>query len=418
MEPFMAVRHLYVHVPFCRSRCAYCDFASEPVGPHRRARRVELYLAALRAELAVNRSLLATPLETVYLGGGTPTVLPREDLLALVGELAGLLTPPAGQPCALPSPASGAPEFTVEANPGTIDVALLAGLEEAGATRLSLGIQSFSPGLRAALGRAVTQEEITESLEALRLAGWVEWNLDLVFGIPGQTWADVQADLSAALAAAPPHVSLYDLTYTARYSRRLLTRRGARKHAVPVPGAQEEPHEPALAAAAPGAESSARAAAEAFAEERYAQAVGMLVDAGYERYEVSNFALPGHECRHNQAYWLGEDYLGLGASAVSTVAGVRRTNPTTVAGYLGGAAPELEDIDERKRLFEKAMLGLRTSRGVDEREVGSVLDAAALERLLRQGCVERRYGRIRLNPGFVDVGNSIIAALLEPPEGP
>jgi oxygen-independent coproporphyrinogen-3 oxidase len=144
----------------------------------------------------------------------------------------------------------------------------------------------------------------------------------------------------------------------------------------------------------------------------------MLVDAGYERYEVSNFALPGHECRHNQAYWLGEDYLGLGASAVSTIAGVRRTNPMTVAEYLVGAAPEMEDIDERKRVFEKAMLGLRTSRGVDEWEVGSVLDVAALERLLRQGCVERRYGRIRLNPGFVDVGNSIIAALLEPPEAP
>jgi oxygen-independent coproporphyrinogen-3 oxidase len=159
-------------------------------------------------------------------------------------------------------------------------------------------------------------------------------------------------------------------------------------------------------------------AAEAFAENWYAEAVRTLVDAGYERYEVSNFALPGHECRHNQAYWLGEDYVGLGASAVSTVAGIRRTNPSTVAGYLAGEAPGLEEIDDRTRMFEKAMLGLRTSQGVEEAEVLGALDMRALDRLCEQGCVERRYGRIRLNPGFMDVSNSIIAALLEPPEAP
>ncbi len=270
------------------------------------------------------------------------------------------------------------------------------GLVEAGVTRLSMGIQSFSARLRATLGRSVKQADIAESLAVLREVGWVEWNLDLVFGIPGQTWPDVAADLEAALAAAPPHISLYDLTYSERYSRLLLSRtvRGAEMGA------------------------GARMAAEAFAEKWYAEAVRTLVDAGYERYEVSNFALPGHECRHNQAYWLGEDYVGLGASAVSTVAGIRRTNPSTVAGYLAGETPGLEEIDDRTRIFERAMLGLRTSQGIDEAEVIGVLDMGALDRLSQQGCVERRYGRIRLNPGFMDVSNSIIAALLEPPEAP
>ncbi len=394
----MAVKHLYVHIPFCRSRCAYCDFASEPIGPHRRSGRVGLYLTALRAELGRNAPLLDAPLETVYLGGGTPSVLPRDELLALVGDLAPLLSMTSGESGGQPA------EFTMEANPGNLDASLLGGLAEAGVTRLSIGIQSFSARSRTTLGRAVTQTEIAECLGAIREAGWAEWNLDLVFGIPGQTWPDVAADLAAALAAAPPHISLYDLTYSERYSR-LLSSRAA-------PGTESG------ARTGAGAGAGTRVAAEAFAEKWYAEAVRTLVDAGYERYEVSNFALPGHECRHNQAYWLGEDYVGLGASAVSTVAGIRRTNPSTVPGYLAGEAPGLEEIDDRTRMFEKAMLGLRTSHGVEEAEVVSMLDMRALDRLCEQGCVERRYGRIRLNPGFMDVSNSIIAALLEPPEAP
>lgn len=404
------VRHLYVHIPFCRSRCAYCDFVSESIGPHARAGRVQEYLAALRAELARKQDLFETPLETVYLGGGTPTALARGELLDLVRELGALLKPTLGgrrstcsRPPALPAPVpSGvappvpravarpvpAPEFTVEANPGNLDAALLRDFAEAGVTRLSLGIQSFSPQSRAALGRLVTQEEIAGSLVALKEVAWPEWNLDLVFGIPGQTWPDVAADLAAACAAAPTHISLYDLTYTARYSHRLLARAGA----------------------------EAREAAEAFAERWYAEAVYLLVEAGYERYEISNFALPGHGCRHNQAYWSGEDYVGLGVSAVSTAAGIRRTNASSVAAYLRGEPAAEEEIGAGKRMYEKAMLGLRTSEGVQEAEVLGVLDGGALERLLAQGCLERRYGKLRLNPGFMDVSTSIIAALLETQE--
>jgi oxygen-independent coproporphyrinogen-3 oxidase len=370
------MNHLYAHIPFCRGRCAYCDFASEPVRAHTRSGRVERYLEALRAELA-ERGGEAT-FETIYLGGGTPTVVPSDALLLLVGELAARLER---------GPDGGSPEFTIEANPGTIDAPLLERMAAAGVTRLSVGVQSFSPALRAALGRRVRQQEIFDALAAVALTGWRDWNLDLVFGIPGQDWDAAAADIDAAVAAGPTHISLYDLTYTPKFADRVGAAFG----------------------------SGAEAAADAFSEEHYAQAVARLEAAGYRRYEVSNFALPGHECRHNQAYWRGEDYLGIGAAAVSTVGGERRSNPRSVTGYLAGAAPLVERLTPRTRLWEKAMLGLRTAEGVDHYDVRSVLDQAALERLVAQGCLQWAYGRLRLNPGFLDVSNTIIGALLVDP---
>jgi oxygen-independent coproporphyrinogen-3 oxidase len=370
------MRHLYVHIPFCRSRCAYCDFASEPLEPHARAGRVEWYLEALRQELAERAGPFGFGfVETVYLGGGTPTVLPPDLLTALVRDLSGLLK-------------EGA-EFTIEANPGTIDEVLLQGLAGAGVTRVSLGVQSFAPRLRAALGRQVAQAEIASALDAIAATGWGEWNVDLIFGIPGQTWTEAAADLEAAVAARPTHISLYDLTYTTGFGRRVEASLGA----------------------------GARGAAGAFAEQHYAKAVAGLEAAGYRRYEVSNFALPGHECRHNLAYWRGDDYLGVGASAASTLDLERRTNPRAVADYLAGRPPRLEPLSPATRLWERAMLGLRTSEGVDEQAVLPALDPLARDLLLAQGCLERCYGKLRLNPGFLDVSSTVIGTLLVNPGG-
>jgi len=439
------MNHLYVHIPFCRSRCAYCDFASEPVGAHARAGRVEWYFEALRAELtarlaaapdgaAVPGDAAATsycvavpgqaatgeraegatrPFETIYLGGGTPTVVAPDLLAPFVGELAWLLRSGEGE--SAPKPGAGraaparaatgsepganraAPEFTIEANPGTIDARLLQRLAEAGATRLSLGIQSFAPALRAALGRRVTQREIEEALAAIAATGWEEWNLDLIFGIPGETWETAAADIDTAVAAGPSHISLYDLTYTPAFCAWC----DARSVGADEVGAGGGPVE----------------AASAFSEQHYGAAAARLEAAGYRRYEVSNFALPGHECRHNQAYWRGQDYLGIGASAVSTIGAERLTNPRSVRDYLAGRSPDVEILSPGIRLFEKAMLGLRTSEGIDEEELLPALDPEALRRLLGQGCLERCYGRLRLNKGFLDVSNAVIAALLVHPGG-
>ncbi len=193
VEPPRAARHLYVHVPFCRSRCAYCDFASEPFGPHDRAGRVAAYVVALRAELERESPWLALPLETAYVGGGTPTTLPPDLLFPLVRSVARL-TRPGG-------------EVTVETTPTTADERTLAGLREAGATRLSMGIQSFAPALRRALGRRCTDAELDLALAAVRDSGFEEWNVDLIFGIPGQSWEQAQADLEAAAAVHPTHIS-------------------------------------------------------------------------------------------------------------------------------------------------------------------------------------------------------------------
>lgn len=366
-------RHLYVHVPFCRSRCAYCDFASEPLAPHARAGRVATYVGALRAELERESPCLGLPLETAYLGGGTPTALPPDLLFPLVQSVARLVGPGG--------------EFTVETTPNTADERTLTGLREAGATRLSLGVQSFAPALRRALGRRCTETELDQAFAAVRDSGFEEWNLDLIFGIPSQSWEQAQADLRAAVAMHPTHISLYDLTYTAHYAARVATKSG--------PAARDE--------------------AAAFAEEHYADATALLESAGYRRYEVSNYALPGHECRHNLAYWRGEDYLGIGAAAVSTLGLVRRTNPGTVAGYLAGDRPEIESLTADIRLFERAMLGLRTTEGVREKEVASILDQAALGRLIDQGFVRRAYATLSLSPDGLDLSNAILAAILRLP---
>ncbi len=322
-------------------------------------------------------------METVYLGGGTPTVLPEELLLPLVVELVRL------------QEGVDDPEFTIEANPETLDRDLLERLADAGVSRVSLGVQSFAPGFRATLGRRTGQEEVETAIRALQHATGRghrlrEWNIDLVFGIPGQGWATAAADIDAAMAAGPTHISLYDLTYTSGFAARVARTAGA----------------------------GARGAAAAFAEEYLGEAAARLEAGGYRRYEVSNFARPGHECRHNQAYWRGEDYVGAGVAAVSTVGRERRTNAGSVEAYLADQAPAIEIVDARTRLWEKAMLGLRTAEGVVEAEVDSVLDSAALERLSAQGCVARHCGRLRLNPAFLDVSNTVIAALLTHPEEP
>jgi oxygen-independent coproporphyrinogen-3 oxidase len=316
------------------------------------------------------------------MGGGTPTVLSGVALVALAQDLARLLYHHHDVGPDLREALT--PEFSVEANPGTIDAPLLQRLAHAGVTRLSLGVQSFSPALRAALGRRVTQKEIEDALAAIAAAGWREWNLDLVFGIPGQSPREATADLDAAVASGPTHISLYDLTYTPTFEARIDATLGA----------------------------GARAAAGAFAEQHYAEAVARLEAAGYHRYEVSSFALPSHECRHNQAYWRGEDYVGIGAAAVSTVGGERRINPRSVTDYLARRPPQVEALSPSTRLWEKAMLGLRTSEGVEEAAIEPVLDLVARDRLLAQGCLVRCCGRLRLNPGFLDISNTVISTLL------
>ena len=368
------VTHLYVHLPFCRTRCGYCDFTSEVIGPHLRSGSLAVYVDAVRRELDLVEPLLSRPLETVYVGGGTPTALPRHLLDDLLAHLGGLVGPHS--------------EFTVEANPETVDDVTLELLRSHRVTRLSLGVQSFLPSGLAALGRRTPPGAAARALDAIGRAGWEEWSLDLVFGMPGQDLPALEYDLRAAVAARPPHISVYDLTYTNRFARRLESLRGP----------------------------SARQAAEEFSEAHYSLVTDRLCASGYRRYEVSTYALPGHESRHNLGYWRGEDYLGLGAASVSTVGGMRWTQPGSVASYLAEAPAEVEMLGPAVRRFERAMLGLRMAEGVPEEIVGDVLDAEELRRCIELGLVQRCCATLRLSPRGLDLGNAVLAAILRSPE--
>ncbi|MHB9148520.1 MAG: radical SAM family heme chaperone HemW [Thermoleophilia bacterium] len=368
------VTHLYVHLPFCRTRCGYCDFTSEVIGPHLRSGSLAAYVDAVRQELALVEPLVSRPLETVYVGGGTPTAVPPEllrDLLADLGRFVGSGT-----------------EFTVEANPENVDETTLGLLSSQGVTRLSLGVQSFLPSGLSALGRRTPSGATAQALDAIGRTGWQEWSLDLVFGMPGQDLPALEYDLEAAVAARPPHISVYDLTYTDHYARRLESQRG--------------PH--------------ARETSEDFSETHYASVTERLCAAGYRRYEVSSYALPGHESRHNLGYWRGEDYLGLGATSVSTVGGMRWTHPGSVASYLAGAPAEVEMLSPAVQRFERAMLGLRTAEGVPEAVVSEAIDAEELRRCIELGLVQRCCATLRLSPRGLDLGNAVLAAILRSPE--
>jgi oxygen-independent coproporphyrinogen-3 oxidase len=348
-----AVRHLYVHLPFCAHRCGYCDFVTV-VGRHGLHER---YVDALLVELELESALLAPRLETVFLGGGTPTFTEADALRRLLG--------------ALPSGA----EVTVEANPETVTPELALLLREGGVTRVSLGAQSFRPHLLQVLERRATPAAVRRAFYHLRDAYFDNISIDLLHGIPGQSAADLELDIDEALALAPEHISYYELE----------AKPGTRfTHAHGVELARQSE-----------------------AMEGYFEAIiERLTAAGYRWYETANFCLASARAggrdlraRHNLAYWLGRDYLGLGIGAVSTLGPERRRNTPRLNGYIAALgrgerpARELETLDPGVRALERVMLGLRLDEGLPFAAAEGSLDQAALGRLERLGLAARRPGR-------------------------
>jgi putative oxygen-independent coproporphyrinogen III oxidase len=339
-------RHLYVHLPFCSSRCGYCDFVTV-VG---RAGQHAAYVDAVLRELELERDLLDGRLETVFLGGGTPTFTEPAALARLLE--------------ALPDAA----EVTVEANPETISPALARLLREGGVTRVSLGAQSFRKQLLAVLERVAQPGTVRRAFYHLRDAGFDNISVDLIYGIPGQSPSDLDADLGDALALGPEHLSCYELE--AKPGTRFTHAHGA------------------------------ELARQAVAMETY---FGLVVDrltaAGYRWYETANFCRPAGaaggrdlRARHNLAYWLGRDYVGIGVGAVSTIERRRWRNTPRLGDYLrtlgSGRRParELEPLSDAVRREERVMLGLRLDEplAVDD-ALAAALDARGLERMRRLG---------------------------------
>ena len=370
------VRHLYVHLPFCAHRCGYCDFVTV-VG---RGDQHGSYVDALLVELELEGSVVADPLETVFLGGGTPTFTAPAELARLLDGL------PAAE------------ELTVEANPESVTRELARLLRQGGVNRVSLGAQSFRPHLLAVLERRSTADDVRRAVYLLRDAGVDNISLDLIYGIPGQSSADLERDLAEALALEPEHLSCYELE--AKLGTRFT-------HAY-------------------GDELASQAEA---MEGYFEQVVDTLTAAGYRWYETANFCLGGTRAhgrdlraRHNLGYWRGHDYLGLGVGAVSTVAGERKRNAASLARYVHALTAwtrppaEVEVVDHETRRREKLMLGLRLDEPLPTVEVDGALDRAALNRLHTRGLVRTcRNGRgeeISLSRRGRFLGDGVTAELL------
>jgi oxygen-independent coproporphyrinogen III oxidase len=359
------VRHLYVHLPFCASRCGYCDFVTlvGRSGDHGR------YVDAVLAELELERGRLAQQVETVFVGGGTPTFTEPAELRRLLGAL------PAAE------------EVTVEANPETVTPELAALLRECGVTRVSLGAQTFDQRLLRVLDRRALPDDVRRAFYHLRDASFDNVSLDLIYGIPGQEPSDLERDLGEALALGPEHLSCYELE--AKPGTRFTHAHG---------------------------EEIARQAESM--EGYFELVVDSLIAAGYRWYETANFCRDGRRARHNLAYWLGRDYLGLGIGAVSTVDGLRWRNrpalPRYVSALAGGQAPprELEPLAASTQRQERLMLGLRLDDPVPFAEVEAALDLASLGRLEGLGLVEKRGGGLTLTRRGRFLGGGVTADLL------
>ena len=364
-------RHLYVHLPFCAHRCGYCDFVTVTGhdGEHGG------YVDGLLAELALERELLAADVETVFLGGGTPTFT---EPAALARLLAGL---------------PRAEETTVEANPETVTPELAALLREHGVDRVSLGAQSFQPQLLETLERRARPEDVRGAVRTLRDAGFDNVSLDLIYGIPGQSAADLERDLAEAVALEPEHLSCYELE----------AKPGTRfTHAH---GDELERQADAM-------------------EDYFERVVELLTGAGYRWYETANFCRVAEgrdlRARHNLGYWLGRDYLGIGVGAVSTVAGRRWRNapslPRYVAALRRGERPQrdVEPLDAATQARERVMLGLRLDEPLPLVGLDAALDAEAVARLQRHGLLAGGEGTLALTPRGRYLGGGVTAELLSP----
>jgi oxygen-independent coproporphyrinogen-3 oxidase len=353
---------LYLHIPFCHRVCPYCSFYKHTPGNT----SIGSFVDALATEA---KSRLTVQPRTIYLGGGTPSMLSPSHLTRLFTTLRQTVD------------FSKLDEVTMEANPATFDAAKAKLFRDLGVTRVSLGIQSFVPHVLEILGREHSVAQASESVGILREAGIPSINIDLMFSIPGQSKNDWQKTLEHAISLKPDHISAYNLTYEEDTAFFESLRRGEMR--------ENEDHD----------------------AEFFHLADDLLTAAGFDHYETSNYARPGHHSTHNQGYWRGEDYLGLGPSAVSTLDGIRWKNVPDTARYvsqiqsIGNALTESETLDAEARRLERIALGLRTKDGIsldllspEARERATHLITEGLARIEGNQLVLIHHGRALVDP--------------------
>ena len=378
LPPWVWPRAAYVHVPFCAHHCGYCDFAVATGQDH----AIDRYIQALDMELAQLRQ--AQPVQTLFLGGGTPTYLNSRQLKNLLEVVIRWL----------PLVANG--EFSVEANPGTLDADKIDILAQHGVNRISLGAQSFHPHLLAVLERDHRPDDVVRAMDRIRNR-IANVSLDLIFGVPGQTVAEWEADLDRALALQPVHLSTYGLTYE----------KGTRLWKQQRQG-------------------QVQALAEETELAMYLLAMDRLEGAGFEHYEISSFALPGFRCRHNQVYWANEAYFGFGMGAAAYVQGRRKLNTRDLQTYLHRALAgnscvfQSEELPPEEQARETLLLNLRRADGIDReqfrKQTGFDVDelaGGALSRQVELGLLQDDGRRIALTRRGKCVADTVISQIMK-----
>jgi oxygen-independent coproporphyrinogen-3 oxidase len=371
---------LYLHVPFCKTRCIYCDFDSSVLGD---GSEVGRYLDAVNAEAeAAALSLADSDVRTVYVGGGTPTALGASDLTVLVNSIRSSFD------------FGTVAEFSCEANPESTTAETLDALLNAGVDRLSLGVQSFDDPLLRWMGRVHTASEAITAFDTARRAGFDNVSIDLIYGLPEQTLSGWLADISKAVELEPEHVSTYCLLLEPDAP------------IIKMQGAVELPDDGLTA-------------------DMYYGAIDLLGGAGYRHYEISNFAKPGFECRHNVNYWRDGDYIGLGPSAASHVRGERFSNPCGLDAYTEAVAtgrwplapPEPSNAEREARTA--LVLGLRMVDGVEiadfESRYGFDLSAVLesdIRQLIDTGLLESDDDIVRLTRRGLFLSDEVFSRLI------
>ena len=359
----------YLHIPFCHRVCPYCSFYKHTPG----STPIGAFVDAVAKEAAHRLPQLTEPPRTLYLGGGTPSMLSPTHLERLFAALREQLD------------FDRLEEITMEANPATFDLAKARLFRELGVTRVSLGIQSFTPHVLKTLGREHDPEQAAEAVAILREAGMPSINIDLMFSIPGQSRDDWKQTLERTVALKPDHISAYNLTYEEDTAFFESLQRGEMN--------ADEDRDASF----------------------FHLAHRLLTEAGFDHYETSNYAQPGHHSSHNRGYWRGEDYLGLGPSAVSTIGRVRSQNVADTARYvemvnaIGHAITGSEAIDADAWRIERIALGLRTREGI---ALGGLETSAATV----QALVEAGYAEVDENQHRLVLTESG-AALVDPIAG-
>lgn len=382
---------LYIHIPFCRQKCFYCDFPSFAG----QEKKIDRYLQALEQEFALLRQRLYqkdnvrdteskfAP-RTIYIGGGTPTALNAhqlEKLLEIVQKYVAV---------------AEAEEFTVEMNPGTVEREKLLLLQQAGVNRLSVGVQSFDDNCLRKIGRIHTAQEAADTIELAHNLGFDNISLDLIYGLPQQDREILIKSVERALTLPVQHISIYGLQLEEGTAFQRMADMG--KLQLPTDELVEAMHD---------------------------YIVEKLPEVGYQRYEISNYALPGYESKHNLSYWQDVDYLGLGSGAHSYWQGTRYENPSSIDDYISaleaGRLPATleEQVDRQAHMEEYCFLGLRTAAGIDknlfQQKFGVDLFTVygrTIEKLVAQDLLQHTARGIALTPLGMKYGNQVFGEFL------